>query len=573
MADFLSHAREVWVLHDADTPGREGAEKWSNAIAALGNSIVRNVQLPFEVAETHGKDARDFIIEHGDRAFDELRKLAEKTEPIDPKTVKQTKDSAKVSRLESSRQDGVWNFYFKKGSGGGDEEPTAVPHTIHTILQKVSRETAGFPKSAAGVLFEHTSDHVNWLQKTEDLFGWLHEFGGVRWAEGAKAGFVTKGELFANLKRTAKRYASIEQCPHEPRLPDSYYACEMDFEPGDGSRLNELIAKFEPATPTDLYLIKAAFATPMWGGPPGARPAFVLTSDDGRGVGKSTLVKLISQLYGGCVDVGGGEDISAIKTRLLSAEGLLLRVAVVDNVKTYKFSWSELESLITSSNVSGHRMYQGEAQRPNHLTWFITLNGASLSKDLAQRSIVIKLRRPKHDSGWEDGCTSFIRDHRDELFADLRGFLRAKQTDLAQYSRWSVWDRDILSRLPNPAEAQALVADRQRDADVEDEEADHIQGYFDEKMDSLHYSSKDVVFMPSRIATVWLREITNEPRLTTTTASRRLRQMVREKSLRRIGEASGRTHGRGFTWHGDTADWDARMQTDLETRLERTSVS
>lgn len=43
------------VLHDADAPGQKGAAVWAKALNAL------NVQLPYEISETHGKDLRDFL--------------------------------------------------------------------------------------------------------------------------------------------------------------------------------------------------------------------------------------------------------------------------------------------------------------------------------------------------------------------------------------------------------------------------------------------------------------------------------------------------------------------------------
>ena len=80
----------------------------------------------------------------------------------------------------------------------------------------------------------------------------------------------------------------------------------------------------------------------------------------------------------------------AIVKRLLSPQGRGKRVVLLDNVKSHRFSWAELEAFITSPVISGHEMYRGEGQRPNTTTVAITVNGASLSKDLAQRAIVVR---------------------------------------------------------------------------------------------------------------------------------------------------------------------------------------
>ena len=146
----------------------------------------------------------------------------------------------------------------------------------------------------------------------------------------------------------------------------------------------------------DGHLLKAMWATALWGGTGGAGPAFVITSDLGRGVGKSRLAALTGYLVGGSLDFSAKEDIATIKQRLLSPDALTHRVAFLDNVKSLRFSWAELGALVTSVEISGKRMFVGEVQRPNTFTWFGTLNGASLSTDMAQRCVIIKLGRPEY---------------------------------------------------------------------------------------------------------------------------------------------------------------------------------
>jgi hypothetical protein len=83
------------------------------------------------------------------------------------------------------------------------------------------------------------------------------------------------------------------------------------------------------------------------------------------------------------------------------------RIALLDNVKTTRFSWAELEALITREVISGKRMYVGDASRPNLITWLITLNGASLSTDMAQRVVEIRLADPEYRETWESEVTAF----------------------------------------------------------------------------------------------------------------------------------------------------------------------
>jgi hypothetical protein len=192
----------------------------------------------------------------------------------------------------------------------------------------------------------------------------------------------------------------------------------------DGTFLDGLVSYFSPLTPVDGNLIKAFILGLAFGGPPGSRPAWLFTapSDDpqaGRGVGKSKLIELASELVGGMLEISPGEDIIAVKKRLLSPNARTLRVCRIDNIKKLRFSWADLEGLITSQVISGHRLYHGEGRRPNTLTWTLTLNGASLSKDMAKRVYVVRLQRPQYGPGWEGDVRQYIETYRWHILNDI----------------------------------------------------------------------------------------------------------------------------------------------------------
>ena len=204
-----------------------------------------------------------------------------------------------------------------------------------------------------------------------------------------------------------------------PELPDT-----------DGQYLEHFVSFFHPRTDTDRDLIRSFLLCLCWGAPPGARPAYLVTApeDDtqqGRGVGKSKLVELCGELVGGMLEISQQEDIVAIKKRLLSPAARPLRLARLDNIKTYHFSWADLEGLITSPVICGHRLYKGEGRRPNALTWALTLNGASLSKDMAQRVIVVKLQRPNYNPNWEGNVRAYIAEYRWHILSDIRRLLES----------------------------------------------------------------------------------------------------------------------------------------------------
>jgi hypothetical protein len=243
----------------------------------------------------------------------------------------------------------------------------------------------------------------------------------------------------------------------------------------------------------------------------------------------------------------------------------------LDNLKTLKFSWAELEGMITSSEIDGHCMYVGQSTRPNTLTWFITLNGASLSTDMAQRAVIIKIRRPDRKGTWEEETRQFIETHRAALLSDIIGMLRGEPFALAKFSRWATWEKDVLQRLPEPAEAQRLILERQSTVDVEEEEAGILQDYFSDRLAELNYSAdEDRVFIPSQMAAKWFNQAHNENQRTPA-VSRILSQAITEGRAKRLTINRCKTWGRGFIWVGQGCGTDGPVKTDIEERIRRRS--
>ncbi len=67
--------KRVYVVGDADEPGAEGATRWAKALGGVAIEV-RNVLSPYEIVEDHGKDLRDWIIEQGSEAYEQLLELA-----------------------------------------------------------------------------------------------------------------------------------------------------------------------------------------------------------------------------------------------------------------------------------------------------------------------------------------------------------------------------------------------------------------------------------------------------------------------------------------------------------------
>ena len=336
--------------------------------------------------------------------------------------------------------------------------------------------------------------------------------------------------------------------------------------PGNGDKLRELIERFCPATDIDRDLIEALVVTLFWGGPGGARPSFAVTSDAGRGSGKTKLISTIGRLGGGVLEISANEPIEIIKQRLLSPEGATKRIVLLDNVKSLRFSWAELEALITCPVISGKRMYVGEGSRPNTIVWSLTLNGISLASDMSQRCVVIKLLKPQFSGDWEESTYAFIDANRSALIADCLGFFQRQRALLPGSSRFGTWERDVLSRLAEPSEAQKVIAERQGTADVEREESDIVQEAFESRLLTLQYSpSIDRVFIPSPIVREWFHAATGE-KMTTTGAGRWMRQHIEEGKLPRLSESKSHSHGRGLVWTGKDAGGES-IRDDIEARI------
>ena len=114
------------------------------------------------------------------------------------------------------------------------------------------------------------------------------------------------------------------------------------------------------------------------------------------------------------------------------------------------------------------------------MCWLITLNGATLSKDMAQRVIPIKLTRPVYRPTWESDVRNFARDHRWEILADAIGILQSNSQDFAASTRWAPWEQEVLAKTATPRACQELIAARQGAVDDDGEEqaliADHFRG-------------------------------------------------------------------------------------------------
>lgn len=329
-----------------------------------------------------------------------------------------------------------------------------IPLKIDSICESLLTLTGGWPKCISGVLCYVEKGEVRVLEDPAALFAWIGSHAPIHWRRGVRA--VTKEEFFKRL-RQRQRWAWATPYPHFPPVQGVLYLGDPPEAKSTG-KINELVKRFLPKTDDDRELIKALILSLFWGGPPGKRPQFVIVADEsgdedaGRGTGKSTLPEYLSQLVGGCIDIDPSEDRGHIRSNLLSPTSWGQRIALIDNLKSARYSNDFLEKLVTRSEITGHRLYQGFATRPNLLVYIVTVNGAFFSTDMAQRSVVIRLARPLDTpQDWDAETVAFIESNRTDIVADIRWHLEGKEPkSLSKVDRWRPWCLNVLSRCENP---------------------------------------------------------------------------------------------------------------------------
>ncbi len=446
-----------------------------------------------------------------------------------------------------------------KGTGD-DAKEVKVPLPSVRMAAELNAFTEGWPKRIGSQLFAPDHDKKPlWLVDTSQLFAWIGQQLGMTdrnsifWVNNAP-GFVSEAKFLAHLQQKVEQYDAIETYPHEPSVPGVFY---MHPAPQTGGAwLPQLLDRFNPASEVDRDLLKALFLSVVWGGPAGQRPAWLITSDEddlpggrGRGTGKSTLANMVVRLVGGAISVQANDDFDAVKKRLLSPDAQSVRVALLDNVKTFRLSLADLEGLITAPVVSGHKMYVGEGRRPNLLTWLITLNGASLSTDLAQRCICVRVKRPAYTPTWDAETRDLIERQRWAIIGELLDELRqAKPLPAGAKTRWPAWEQAVLGCVRDPVGCVSELLERQAAVDDDAYEADLVRDEFlmllkTHKVDA----AEEVIWFSSAVAAELMCRALGD-RMAISRACSKLNGLgIRE--LRK----SNRGHGHGFIWHGTRA--------------------
>ena len=441
-----------------------------------------------------------------------------------------------------------------------EREPIDQPD----LIRRLAELTDGGPQMAGAALFAHDGGDAEPIQFNgpDQLFAWLGQRFPIDWQGGGA--YVSERRLFEGLKLSVRRHDSIERRPHFPKVPGVYYACSWPDELGDGSALDGLLDLFSPATKHDRELIRSFVYTLFWGGEPGKRPLFVAEGPEGdpmggRGVGKTELFSYLAELVGGALaNVSARDDITAVTKRIIN-DRARKRCVLLDNVKAERFSWGDLEGLITGPTVGGWLNYIGDESRPNLATYCITINGASLSEDLAQRTVMIRLNRPasydRDGQAWSDFTMNYIRENRARIVADVAAAFARSAAPIKSHQRWASWTHAVLARCAKPFALQNLIIRRQDDIN-DDRAASNDFGRFLARRIESKTGAEDaanvVIWISTSAMVPMVREFSEE-RVTLLNASKKINRF-RPSELTKLD----RPDGKGWKWSGRNTDPKAK---------------
>lgn len=416
-----------------------------------------------------------------------------------------------------------------------------------------------------GVLFAKPTmpgGEIRYLHAAPDYFSFIgvlnHTY--PDWKTGGS--FMSKLEAYSHVKHAARKYRNIELAPHQPPMEGLYYNYPPLPEP-DHEAFNYVIDQFNPKTEYDRALIVAMYLTAFWGGTLRMRPIFTVSAEQGQGKGKSTVAYILAHILGQvAIESKTSEDSIALKKRLLSEEGMKSRVILYDNEvgDNQRVSSSELAAMVTSPNISGHKMFAGEGTRPNNFLWIITLNTVAFDRDLAVRSIPIELSEPEYSPFWESNLNRYIDEHRLGIWAAMLDILKNGKRCEITPTRWGDWEYQVLGLAAKWCDdvdgLQKLIKERQHGAD---DETDEIEDIKDACVRVIKHNGcdpkHDQCFFPTSMIVKMYRHETGSTRALKSTVTKRIRQMTKSGKLKEL-VYDRKCNMRGFMWIGGLAFGD-----------------
>jgi len=446
-ASFNAHftSKEVVVIPDNDAVGKEHGDIIAASVAPFAKSV-----RVLTISKLPKGDVSDWL----DREGGTLNALLEAVKAADA-----TKLSAPaVAAAKLANKTPLLNYTTKlveiEGNDGKTrQKEVKTPRFVGELCEDTATRFLGFPKRLGGVLFDYTrkGKKILPLIDNDDLKAWVDGTSGHQSDFQGGSAFCSYRELYRRLLQTRPCYDVIARAPWFPVRDDAFAAYDAMPSPDPiRTKLDELMAFFQPATPADRTLIKAFFFAPMFN-TPGARPAWVIDTVDAQGSGKTTVVKACGWIYDeqplGFDLRQMSLDVSKVKRELLSSEGRARRLVLFDNVTT-SFKGSAIADMITTQAITGMAPYGRTSEtRRNDITWCATVNGVSVDSDMATRSYIIHIKSPDgpFDPTWEKRLRDFIDANRPQILSDILESLRTATPRQREKSRFGEFDAVVLS--------------------------------------------------------------------------------------------------------------------------------
>jgi hypothetical protein len=415
------------------------------------------------------------------------------TDFLTEKKGQEKKKAKKRALMNSYPESSQMNYKWAEDSEGEIMKVPKLTQEMWTDLAPIFKGPDGsqWPVNIRGqlLLWDYESKRPDFLKpetQTLELFSTLYtKHQTVYWEENRAKGFMPRAEFVAGLIKTLPRYDGYSEYPHFPSIPGYFYKVQVQPKAKKTGKLEELVQMFNPATAEDKDKIRALFCTMFWGGQPGERPMIVVTAKavHGQSSGKTTLIQAASQLISGNSEgyikfsiESGSLDGEKLKTRVLGANGQ--RIIFFDNVRSSVLGSGYLEDLITSTDISGHRLHHGLDSIRNYFTVCATLNDSMFSRDIVTRSMIVQILpfniKENKKAEWKDRLDSLLTTHKHDIITDIMLTLAAPKKELKEYNRFPRWCRDVLSKCSDDPEIVTKNNDLVQEFNAENEEGEKI---------------------------------------------------------------------------------------------------
>lgn len=447
-----------------------------------------------------------------------------------------------------------------------DEQPNGKikkipkPKKIGKMIEDCHTRFLGFPRKVGEVLFDHDrgTNQICYVLNDAMLMAWImrkskHQADFNRGPE-----FCSKREFLEGLSAEAIRYEGISHVPDYPIRPDIFYTHGELPPPSPGHEVFNGLAKlFCLAGPEYDGFLRAFIAAPLFYRYGIPRPLWIIDSEDGQNTGKTTLVEIVSYLYGNDPITVGQKELDyqgpEIMKRLVTSDGRLKRIFLLDNV-TGDYSSRELSSLITRQSISARAPYgRTEETRPNNLTYVITANSANVDSDLATRAFYIFVKRPPMTDGWKTEAFSYIDENRMQIFADMIDLVKnheCEMEDVKPTTRFPEFEMGVLFPMCQDfstyADSIKLLEEVKASSNVDDDIAFQIEEIIRTNLSEMDINPEDcTVFLLNAVIDAWLTEGLPEKTIDRTSPMQLVRNLSKTGLLSRIDKKKRRLLANG----------------------------